>query len=167
MSPTGTTNKLKGTIVLTGANGGLGNAVVRRILSQPELRSHHGVYAVRDASFATALRSILESDQRHGREYQLHHTNDVISLDLARLDSVRRTAAVINERVKSGELPPIRALILNAAYLEFEQQTWTDDGFDTAFAVAYLGHWLLAMLLLESLDRDHGRIVVIGSSAHE
>lgn len=166
MSQTSTTNKPKGTIVLTGANGGLGNAVVRRILSQPELRSYHVVYAVRNTSSATALQSILESDQGHVREHQLH-TNDVISLDLARLDSVRRTAAVINERVKSGELPPIRALILNAAYLEFEQQTWTDDGFDTAFAVAYLGHWLLAMLLLESLDRDHGRIVVIGSSAHE
>ncbi|KAK6197007.1 hypothetical protein LQW54_010969 [Pestalotiopsis sp. IQ-011] len=81
--------------------------------------------------------------------------------------SVRETAAAISERVKSGDLPPIRALILNAAYLEFEQQTWTDDGFDTAFAVAYLGHWLLAILLLESLDRDHGRIVVIGSSAHD
>lgn len=160
-------NKPKGTIILSGANGGLGNAVVRRILSQPELRSYHGVYAVRDASSATALHSILESDQGHDSEHQRHHTNDVISLDLAQLDSVRRTAAAINERVKSADLPPIRALILNAAYLEFEQQTWTDEGFDTAFAVAYLGHWLLAMLLLESLDRGHGRIVVIGSSAHE
>lgn len=88
-------------------------------------------------------------------------------MDLTRLDSVRETAATINERVKSGAIPPIRALVLNAAYLEFEQQTWTDDGFDTAFAAAYLGHWLLTMMLLESLDRDHGRIVVIGSSAHE
>ncbi|KAK6085258.1 putative short-chain dehydrogenase [Seiridium cupressi] len=161
------TNKPKGTVVLTGANGGLGNAVVSRILSQPELRSYHGVSAVRDASFAAALHSILENDQGHDGEHRLHHTNDVISLDLARLDSVRQTAAAINERVKSGDIPPIRALILNAAYLEFEQQTWTDDGFDTAFAVAYLGHWLLAILLLESLDRDHGRIVVIGSSAHD
>ncbi|ETS80029.1 hypothetical protein PFICI_07558 [Pestalotiopsis fici W106-1] len=155
------TNNYKGTIVLTGANGGLGNAVIRRILSQPELSTYHGIYTVRNASSAPSLRSTLESVKNH------NHTHDITSLDLARLDDVRRTAATINERVKSGEIPPICALILNAAYLEFEQQTWTDDGFDTAFAAAYLGHWLLTMLLLESLDRHHGRLVIIGSSAHD
>ncbi|KAF7540216.1 hypothetical protein G7054_g1600 [Neopestalotiopsis clavispora] len=155
------TSGCKGTIIVTGANGGLGNAVIHRIASQPELSAYHGLYAVRDASSAPALRSILEGVQNHD------HAHNIISMDLTRLDAVRGTAATINERVKSGAIPPIRALVLNAAYLEFEQQTWTDDGFDTAFAAAYLGHWLLTMMLLESLDRDHGRIVVIGSSAHD
>ncbi|KAF3022479.1 hypothetical protein E8E14_010492 [Neopestalotiopsis sp. 37M] len=155
------TSRCKGTIIVTGANGGLGNAVIHRIVSQPELSAYHGLYAVRHASSAPALRSILEGAQSH------NHAHDIISLELTRLDSVRETAATINERIKSGAIPPIRALILNAAYLEFEQQTWTDDGFDTAFAAAYLGHWLLTMLLLENLDRDHGRVVVIGSSAHD
>lgn len=80
---------------------------------------------------------------------------------------MRQAAADMNSRVASGEIPAIRTLILNAAYLEFEAQTWTDDGFDTAFASAYLGHWLLNMLPLQSMDRQSGRIVVITSSAHE
>lgn len=93
--------------------------------------------------------------------------HDIISLALSRLDVVRFAAADINSRVASSEIPPIRALILNAAYLEFEEQTWNDDGFDTAFTSAYLGHWLLTMLLLQSMDRQSGRIVGVTSSAHE
>lgn len=150
----------KGTVVLTGANGGLGVAMVKKIVSRPELAAFHGLYVVRDATSSPALQSAIKGAARP-------HPHDVLSLDLTRLDDVRKVAASINSLVAAGEIPPIRALILNAAYLEFENQTWTEDGFDTTFAAAYLGHWLLTMLLLQSMDRDSGRIVVIGSSAHE
>lgn len=83
------------------------------------------------------------------------------------MESVRAVAAEINARVEAGEIPPIRALILNAGWNEFQSQTWTEDGFDMAFAVNYLGHWLLTLLLLKSMDRDVGRVVVVGSLAHE
>ncbi len=43
----------------------------------------------------------------------------------------------------------------------------TDDGLDTTFVANYLGHWLLTLLLLQSIDKESGRIVVIGSFAHE
>lgn len=150
----------KGTVVLTGANGGLGVAMVKKIVSRPELAAFHGLYAVRNAASAPALRSAIQDAARP-------HSHDVLSLDLTRLDDVRKVAASINSLVAAGKIPPIRALILNAAYLEFENQTWTEDGFDTTFASAYLGHWLLTMLLLQSMDRDSGRIVVIASFAHE
>lgn len=150
----------KGTVVLTGANGGLGLATVTRLTSRPDLACLHSIYAVRDAASAPALRSALRGAARP-------HPHEVVSLDLTRLGDVRRLAADVNSRVAAGEIPPIRTLILNAAYLEFEEQTWTEDGFDTAFAAAYLGHWLLTMLLLRSMDREVGRIVVVVSSAHE
>ncbi|OTA62229.1 NAD(P)-binding protein [Hypoxylon sp. EC38] len=151
----------KGTILLTGANGGLGVAVVRKIVSRPELAAYHGLYAVRESSSSQRLRSALR-DATVGP-----HSHDIVSLDLTRLDAVRDVATTINARVAAGEIPPIRALILNAAYLEFEEQTWTAEGFDTSFAATYLGHWLLTLMLLQSVDRNYGRILVIGSSAHE
>ncbi|RYO81628.1 hypothetical protein DL766_004848 [Monosporascus sp. MC13-8B] len=151
----------KGTILLTGANGGLGVAVVRKIVSRPELAAYHGLYAVRDASSSLRLRSALR-DAAVGP-----HSHDIVPLELTSLAAVRDVATTINVRVAAGEIPPIRVLILNAAYLEFEEQTWTDEGFDISFAASYLGHWLLTLMLLRSMDRDVGRILVIGSSAHD
>lgn len=44
---------------MTGANGGLGSGIVYQIISSPELSAYHGLYAVRDASSATKLKSVL------------------------------------------------------------------------------------------------------------
>ena len=74
---------------------------------------------------------------------------------------------MVQARISAGTIPPIRALILNAGFQDFGKQSWTDDGLDTTFAANYLGHWLLTLLLLESLDKENGRIVVIGSQSHE
>lgn len=148
-----------GTILLTGANGGLGTAIVDTIASRSELSSCHGLYAVRDASNAPSLQSSLQAARTH--------PHDVLSLDLADLDGVRHFAATVNAKVAAGELPRIRALILNAAYRERQSQTRTESGLDIAFATNYLGHWLLVLLLLQSMDKDCGRIVVLGSWVHE
>nr|BBJ34518.1 putative short-chain dehydrogenase/reductase [Alternaria solani] len=151
------------TILVTGAGGGLGSAIAAHVSSR--LPSYHAIYTVRDTSRPhEALRAALTSPH-DGTEQQ----HEILSLDLARLSSVRAFAASVNRRVASGEIPPIRALILNAGLLEFEKQTWAadaDGGFDLTFASNYLGHWLLTLLLLQSMNRDCGRIVMIGSSTH-
>jgi NAD(P)-dependent dehydrogenase (short-subunit alcohol dehydrogenase family) len=104
----------KGTIIVTGANGGLGSAIVSRIIQTSALAEHfQGVYTVRIAAKAEVLQSQL-------RKAPTTHKHDIIELDLSRLASVRDVAAAINKRVADGSLPPIRALILNAAY-----QDWT------------------------------------------
>lgn len=151
----------KGTIVLTGANGGIGSAIVSRIHASPELSSYHYIYTVRDAS---------STNHHHASHHEPHiaiPNQDTLSLELTDLDSVRATAARINARVAAGEIPPIRALILNAGYHEMDAQRFTHDGFAIVFMVNYLGHWLLVLLLLQSMDRAMGRIVVLGSKAHE
>jgi NAD(P)-dependent dehydrogenase (short-subunit alcohol dehydrogenase family) len=148
----------KGTVIVTGANGGLGSAIVAKLASTPTLAAYHGVYTVRSLA-APALRATLTSAPPHDC--------DILPLDLTRLADVRAFAAALNARVAAGELPRIRALILNAGYQEFITQTWTADGFDTSFAANYLGHWLLTLLLLQSMDRNEGRIVVVGSLSHE
>lgn len=158
----------KGTIILTGANGSLGSTMAAQIASTPELAAHHGIYAVRDAGSAPALRSALAKAKAASP-----HAHDIISLNLADLSSVRATAAAINSRVAAGEIPPVRALVLNAGYLEFTSQSWTaaadgDAGrFDMTFASNYLGHWLLTALLLGSMDPEGARVVVVGSESHD
>lgn len=151
----------KGTILLTGANGGLGSAIAQQIAEQPEFAAYHGLYTVRDAetATATALASTL------GRS--LSHSHDILSLDLTRLDVIRETARTINERVASGEIAPIRTIILNACFQDFGKQAWTEGGLDKTFSANYLGHWLLTLLLLQSMDRAAGRIIVLGSQSHE
>lgn len=155
-------NNQKGTILVTGANGSLGSALVSRIVSKPETAAYHGIYTARNADAAPQLRSALQAGSLTGS-----HSHDVVSLELTNLSHVRSTAAAINKRVAAGEIPPIRALVLNAGYLEFLRQTWTGDGFDMTFASNYLGHWLLALLLLQSMDTEAGRIVIIGSESHD
>ncbi|KAI0003882.1 putative short-chain dehydrogenase [Xylariaceae sp. FL0662B] len=150
----------KGTIVMTGANGGLGRSIVSRIAESPELASYHGIYAVHDASS-----SPLQLPD-HGSN-TIVHSYDTLSLELSNLASVREVAASINARVATGDIPPIRALILNAGYQELDAQRFTDDGFAVTFLVNYLGHWLLVLLLLQSMDREMGRIVVVASKAHD
>lgn len=149
----------KGTIFLTGANGGLGTAIVDGIVSRPELSGCYGIYTVRDANTATALNSTLRAAKSHPHQ--------ILWLDLSNLANVRQVAATVNAKVASGEIPQIRALILNAAYREHQGQKRTESGLDISFASNYLGHWLLVMLLLKSMDQKSGRIVALGSWVHE
>lgn len=149
----------KGSIFVTGANGGLGSALAHQIASHSEFSAYHGLYAVRDTTTATALADALRSNSSH--------SHDILSLDLTKPDSVRETSRVVNERVDAGDIPPIRALILNAGFQDFGKQVWTDDGLDQTFSANYLGHWLLTLLLLKSLDKTSGRVVVLGSQSHE
>jgi NAD(P)-dependent dehydrogenase (short-subunit alcohol dehydrogenase family) len=163
---------LKGTIVVTGANGGLGSATVSHIVSSPQLSaSYHGVYTVRNAASSHTLDAALVDRVSHRRPLRDNraslHSHEKISLDLSRLSNVREVAAQINERVAAGTIPHIHAIILNAGYEEFEKQTWTVDGFDMTFATNYLGHWLLTVLLLQSMDRDVGRVLWISSWSHK
>jgi NAD(P)-dependent dehydrogenase (short-subunit alcohol dehydrogenase family) len=146
---------------VTGANGGLASAIVKKIVNSAELASYHGLYTTRSST--SGLSAALAAAK--GK-----HAHDVLTLDLASLSGVRRTAAAINARVASGEIPPIRALVLSAGFQDFGKQQWSDEtegGLDMTFAANYLGHWLLALLLLESMDKEKGRIVIIGSQSHE
>jgi NAD(P)-dependent dehydrogenase (short-subunit alcohol dehydrogenase family) len=155
-----TTPSPPGTILITGANGGLGSALAKTLSESADLSKLHAVYTVRNVETATSLKSALTNAKPD-------HKHDIISLDLSNLTNVRQVAATLNKRVANGSLPPIRAFIHNAAFQEQTTQSFTGDGFDMSFQCNYLSHWLLVMLLLESMDKENGRIVVVGSSGHE
>ncbi len=142
----------KGTILITGANGGLGSAIAASI----ELEAcYHGIYTVRDVATVGPLRSILAATKMHPR--------DVLPLDLSDLSIVRKAVATINAKVSAVEIPRIRVLVLNAGCREPQGQKWTKSGLDITFASNYLGHWLLVLLLLQRMDRGSGRIIVVAS----
>ncbi|RYO92134.1 hypothetical protein DL766_001861 [Monosporascus sp. MC13-8B] len=75
----------KGTILLTGANGGLGCGIVSKIISTPELAQYHGVYVVRNASVASALKSTL-------KKAPASHSYEILPLELSLLANIKRMA---------------------------------------------------------------------------
>ncbi|XVQ16215.1 SDR family NAD(P)-dependent oxidoreductase [Spirillospora sp. CA-255316] len=82
-----------------------------------------------------------------------------IPLDLTRLESVRAFAASARERLDGTR---IDALVLNAGVVLPDVAGRTADGFETAFAVNHLAHYLLLRLLLP--DLADGAIVVLTTS---
>ncbi|MEU6710218.1 SDR family NAD(P)-dependent oxidoreductase [Nonomuraea sp. NPDC046802] len=87
----------------------------------------------------------------------------LVSLDLARLDSVRAFASAVGERLGSA---PIDVLVLNAGVSFHDIGQRTADGFETTFAVNHLAHYLLLRLLLPRLAHG-GRVVITSSSTHD
>ncbi len=155
---------LQGTVICTGTNGGLGSAFVRAFASLPERQHYRAIYTVRNPRTAHDLNAILA-------KAPASPPSEVVALDLGSLNNVREVADGINAKVASGEIEPIRALVLNAAFQEANAETkkpksFTADGFKTAFGVNYLANFLFVLLLLKSMDKKHGRIVLVSSRTH-
>lgn len=148
----------KGTLLLTGANGGIATGFVSQFLKSPYASQYKGYYTVRDPTSASTLRRLVEYSSLSPHDYE------IASLDLSTLESTRAGADAINKRVAEGALPPIRALVLNAG-VQDAKLDFTLDGLERSFAVNYLHQFLLVLLLLESMDEEHGRIVLIGSTS--
>lgn len=84
-----------------------------------------------------------------------------IALDLSDLSSVRKAADEIRARHDR-----LDALINNAGIMQ-TPETRTVDGFELQLATNHLGHFLLAGLLLDLVEKACGRIVVVSSIAHK
>lgn len=83
-----------------------------------------------------------------------------IRIDLASLDSVREAAKAVKQRA-----PSIGVLVNNAGTAGIRGQT--SDGFELAFGVNHLGHYLLTRELWPNLVSSHpARIINVASKAH-
>uniref|UniRef100_A0A674CIK6 Dehydrogenase/reductase (SDR family) X-linked n=1 Tax=Salmo trutta TaxID=8032 RepID=A0A674CIK6_SALTR len=88
-----------------------------------------------------------------------------LQLDLASLQSVRQSV----QNIKRWGLP-LHILVNNAAVMLVPEGR-TEEGFEHHFRVNYLGHFLLALLLLDTLKHSGkrgscSRVVALSSSAH-
>src|SRR6202022_178747 len=151
-------SKLKGTVLVTGANGGLGTAFVSQFLNAST--PYFGLFTVRSLAgpSSNSLKNLVSSTNQ---------PNAIMPLDLGNLASVRAFANDVNEQVASSKIPKIRSLVLNAAAQETRRQTYTTDGLEMTFEVNYLANFLLVLLLLKSMDPDVGRIVIVSSFSHD
>ena len=139
------------TIVITGGNSGLGFQCAKNIaLTDKEVTI---ILACRNIQ--KAENAIQELTKETGNK-----NISARSLDLSSLDSVRSFA----KNIKSENLPPLYALVCNAG-LNPTTLTYTKEGFETTFGVNHLGHYLLANLLLETVE-NNGKIIFVSSDTH-
>ena len=142
------------TVVITGANAGIGLATARYLAAIPEW---HVILACRNEQKAkTAIRDIKQ-----------RHPDVRISfapLDLFSLASVRRLPAAL----ASTKTPIIDALVLNAGGINMKAKSleFTEDGFERTFQLNFLGHFLLANLLIEQMTAP-ARIVFVSTDLHD
>ncbi|CAL8271305.1 unnamed protein product [Merluccius merluccius] len=141
------------TVIVTGANSGIGKATTALILKQ----RGRVIMACRDTERAeVAAREILSATGAHARQLA------VKPLDLASLTSVH---AFCEDIIK--EEPRIDVLINNAGIYQCPYSK-TEDGFEMQFGVNHLGHFLLTTLLLDLLKRSApSRVVVVSSKLYK
>jgi retinol dehydrogenase-12 len=136
------------TVVITGANTGIGRVTAVEIART----GARVVLAGRSRERTRATIAEIEALDAPDPAF--------VPVDLGDLASVRDAAAEI-----SGLAPTIDVLINNAG-LAGHRGT-TTDGFELTFGVNHLGHFLLTHALLPSLHRsDAPRVVHVASRAH-
>jgi NAD(P)-dependent dehydrogenase (short-subunit alcohol dehydrogenase family) len=135
------------TVVVTGANAGIGKDVARQLALRPEIARIY--LACRNAGRASAAKADLEAAT--GRTIF-----DVVLMDVANLGSVRAGLAEINGSVD--------ALVMNAGVIGPQSMGLTADGVTGVFATNVLGHVVLLEGLLAE-DRLGEVAVLAGSEA--
>ena len=139
--------RLGKTVLITGANAGIGKDVARQLALHPAIKR---VYlACRNEDRATTAKAELEAVT--GR-----HIFDIVLMDVADVGSVRAGLAAINGSVD--------ALVMNAGVIGPQSMGLTADGVTTVFATNVLGHVVLLEGLLAE-DRLGEVAVFAGSEA--
>ena len=152
---------LEGAVIITGANGTLALAFVEYLL-----RNYPTYFVV------LTVRNDSESDPNTEtlREIVSRFPATRISieaLDLASLPIVRSFAESITARVSTADIPAISAIVCNAMFWSLTDTKYSKDGYELGFQVSHLSHFVLVLELLGSMNKESGRIVLLGSEAHD
>ncbi|WP_146650296.1 SDR family NAD(P)-dependent oxidoreductase [Labilithrix luteola] len=138
------------TFVITGANTGIGRA---NAIALAELGIGRLIIAARSVERTEPVLAAV-------RERNPDAKVEFLALDLADLASVSKAANEILEKDLT-----IDALINNAGVAGVRGQT--KDGFELAFGINHVGHYLWTEKLLPLVRRaPQGRIIIVASDAH-
>ncbi|MEF8839760.1 MAG: oxidoreductase [Haloarculaceae archaeon] len=140
------------TVVITGANSGLGFEAAK-------------AFARKGAQVAMACRDLNRGGAARDeiRASVSDPSLSVLEVDLASLASIRSFGEVVED-----EYDELHALCNNAGLMAIPRRE-TDDGFEMQFGVNHLGHFALTGLLLDRLRATEGetRIVTQSSGLHQ
>jgi retinol dehydrogenase-13 len=133
------------TVVITGANRGLGKETARELAK----RGARVILACKDMQMCSKVKEELKSTT-------FNKNIECMECDLASLKSIREFA----DRVKKEE-KFLHVLVNNAAVM-WCPKTFTKEGFETHLGVNHMGHFYLTNLLLPKLiECKPSRILVI------
>jgi NAD(P)-dependent dehydrogenase (short-subunit alcohol dehydrogenase family) len=141
-------------VVITGANVGIGFAAAKFVAAHPDW---HVVLACRSELRAKdAIRNIQQARPAASLSYA--------PLDLFSLASVRR----LPQELEALRIPAINGLILNAGGINMKAKSleFSEDGFERTFQLNFLGHFLLANLMIEQM-LEPARIIFVSSDLHD
>jgi NAD(P)-dependent dehydrogenase (short-subunit alcohol dehydrogenase family) len=135
--------------IVTGANTGIGRETARALAKM-------GAEVILACRNAEKTQAVLDDIRSESRDAKVEH----LELDLASLASVRAAA---KRFLDSGR--PLHILVNNAGLAG--KRGRTEDGFELAFGVNHLGHFLFTDLLLERLKASApARVVNVSSASH-
>jgi len=138
------------TIVVTGANSGIGFEAARELA----LRGAHVVLACRNPGKAEGALAAI-------RAAAAQASVETMQLDLASLASIREFAAAYKDKHSRLDV------LCNNAGIMAIPLTRTADGFEMQIGTNHLGHFALTGLLLDMLlATPHARVVNVSSGAH-
>lgn len=138
------------TYIVTGANSGVGLETTRQLVKQ-------------GAQVVMACRRKEAAEEAAATLSGLPGEAVIMSLDLAKLSSVRAFAAEVLSRFQR-----LDGLVANAGMVNMSgKKESTEDGLESTIAVSLFGHLLLTELLLDRLKENApSRIVILSSVVH-
>lgn len=136
-------------VIVTGSNSGIGFEVALDCAS----RGAHVILACRNEQRAMQAKSKIISSTGNEKVEFFH-------LDLSSFSSIRKFVEELKHKYHS-----IYCLVNNAG-LFWVPYMETKDGFESNFGVNHLGSFLLTILLIPILSKEHSRIVFVGSISY-
>jgi NAD(P)-dependent dehydrogenase (short-subunit alcohol dehydrogenase family) len=140
------------TVLITGANTGLGLAAAKQLAALEA----HVILGCRNPEKGTqALEEVKKCIKGNG-------SVELEQMDLADLESIEQSAARLSQKLEKLDI-----LILNAGVM-VPPRSYTKQGYELQFGTNHLGHYALTLRLLPLLEKIQGsRIVVVSSAAHK